>query len=231
MREIVMTLLTFTATISASVLFGFLIGVERQLNGHPAGIRTNVLVSLGSSMFVLCSVLMDAPDPTRIAAQIVTGVGFLCSGIIFKDGMTVRGLNTAATIWCTAAIGVLTSSGQLIYGAVATLLLLAINTIFRPIVNLINPLVQFNEGEKYYTVSITCSEKKEMLVRTIIMNYVSKSKLVLTDLESSDVIGDKVEIQAKLMCYGKRKDNIAEGLLGIVSSEQGVTSVGWELTQ
>ena len=224
-----MTLLDFTLRIAMSILFGFLIGFERQLTGHPAGIRTNILVSLGSSMFVLFSLLMRAPDPTRIAAQVVTGVGFLCSGIIFKEGMNVRGLNTAATIWCTAAVGVLTSSGMILYALIATLLLIASTVVFRPIAYKINPLVRFDENEHYYKVSITCSEQKEMLIRSIIMNYISSTKLVLTDLESGDVTGNKVEIVAKLICHGKRMDDVVEKLVGKISGEQQVTSVGWEL--
>lgn len=226
-----MTLIDFTTRIIAAIIFGFLIGFERQLTGHPAGIRTNILVSLGACMFVEFSLLMNAPDATRIAAQIVTGVGFLCSGIIFKDGVNVRGLNTAATIWCTAAIGVLTSSGMTLYALTATALLILANLIFRPVSNKINPLSRFDEeeNEKYYKISVTCSEQKELLIRSIIMNYISSTKLVLSNLESGDVVGDKVEVIAKLICYGKRKDDIAEKLISTISSEQQVTSAGWKL--
>ncbi|MCL1957085.1 MAG: MgtC/SapB family protein, partial [Fibromonadales bacterium] len=141
-----MSISDFIIRIGASVLFGFLIGFERQLTGHPAGIRTNALVSLGSSIFVIFSLIMETNDQTRVAGQIVTGVGFLCSGIIFKDGVSVRGLNTAATIWCTAAIGVLTSSGYILYATLATALLITVNVIFRPISNKINPI--FDETGK-----------------------------------------------------------------------------------
>lgn len=99
----IMPLLDFIIRIACAVLLGFCIGLERQLTGHIAGIRTNILVCLGACLFTVFSQLTFAPDPTRIAAQVVTGIGFLCSGIIFKDGFNVRGLNTAATIWCTAA--------------------------------------------------------------------------------------------------------------------------------
>jgi len=224
-----MTLLDFTIRIAASILFGFLIGFERQLTGHPAGIRTNVLVCLGSSMFVIFSLIMDPPDRTRIAAQVVTGVGFLCSGIIFKDGVNVRGLNTAATIWCTSAVGVLTSSGLILYALAATGLLITVNVILRPISNKINPIVQFDENGKCYQVTIVCAEDKEMLIRSMIMNHISSSKLVLTDLESQDIVVGKVQIVAKMNGYGKRRDEIAEALIHKISGEQHVTSVGWEI--
>jgi putative Mg2+ transporter-C (MgtC) family protein len=224
-----MTLIDFALRIGASVLFGFLIGVERQLTGHPAGIRTNVLVSFGSSMFVIFSFIIDGPDQTRIAAQIVTGVGFLCSGIIFKDGVTVRGLNTAATIWCSAAIGVLSSSGFISYALLATGLLIGVNVILRPISNKINPILQFEENSKCYQVTVICAEEKELLIRSMIINYISSSKLILTDLENMDVGNGKAQIIAKITSYGKRKDEIVERLIRKISVEPHVTSAGWEV--
>jgi len=222
-----MTLLDFVIRIGASALFGFLIGFERQLTGHPAGIRTNVLVSLGSCIFVILSFIMDTPDRTRIAGQIVTGLGFLCSGIIFKDGVNVRGLNTAATIWCTAAIGVLASSGFILYAFVATLLLVAANVILRPISNKINPL--FDETGKCYQITAVCADDKKKLIRSIITEYISSSKLVLTDLECKNVAEDKVKIIAKMHVYGRHREEIAETLIEKIREEKHVSSVGWEI--
>ena len=79
-----MPLFEFVIRICCAVVFGFLIGLERQITGHVAGIRTNILVSMGACLFTLFSQLMGAPDNTRIAAQVVTGIGFLCGGVIFK---------------------------------------------------------------------------------------------------------------------------------------------------
>ena len=97
--------------IGLSVLLGFLIGLERQITGHPAGIRINVLISMGACLFVMFPLMSGSDEVYRIASYIVSGVGFLCSGVIFKEGGTVRGLNTAATLWCTAAVGVLSFCG------------------------------------------------------------------------------------------------------------------------
>src|SRR5450631_2607160 len=92
----------------AAVVFGALIGVERQLRGHPAGLHTNALVALGSAAYVIVGVLIgDASGPARVVGQVVTGVGFLCAGVIMHQGATVSGINTAATVWCAAAVGVL----------------------------------------------------------------------------------------------------------------------------
>jgi len=217
----------FIIRIGSAVLFGFLIGFERQLTGHPAGIRTNALVSLGSSIFVIFSLIMETNDQTRIAGQIVTGVGFLCTGIIFKDGVGIRGLNTAATIWCTAAIGVLTSSGYTMYAFVATVLLMTVNVILRPISNRISPM--FDETGKCYKITAVCDEDKKMFIRSIIMDHISSAKLILTDLESKDIEGGKSKVIAKMNIYGNHKDEIAETLINKIRGEEHVTSVGWEI--
>ena len=143
-----MVLFDFAVRIICAVGFGFLIGLERQLTGHAAGIRINILVSMGACLFTLFSQFMGVDDTTRIAAQVVTGVGFLCSGIIFKEGLSVRGLNTAATIWCTAAIGVLCSSGFVLYAALATGILLASNLIFRFAAEKIQPLASMDPRKR-----------------------------------------------------------------------------------
>jgi len=88
------------------------IGFERQWRQRLAGLRTNSLVAIGAASFVIfASLIPGEASPTRVAAQVVSGIGFLGAGLIFREGMSVRGLNTAATLWCSAAIGVLAGAG------------------------------------------------------------------------------------------------------------------------
>jgi putative Mg2+ transporter-C (MgtC) family protein len=92
---------------------GASIGLERQWRQHLAGLRTNTLVALGAAIFITYGrAVSDADGATRIAAQVVTGIGFLGAGVIFKEGLNVRGLNTAATLWCSAAVGLLAGEGE-----------------------------------------------------------------------------------------------------------------------
>jgi putative Mg2+ transporter-C (MgtC) family protein len=103
---------------------GALIGGEREIHGHPAGIRTHMLVALGSGLFTVLSIhgFGQGPgvpiDPTRIAAQIVSGIGFLGAGAILKDGIVIRGLTTAASLWATAAVGMAAGAGEYVVGGV-----------------------------------------------------------------------------------------------------------------
>jgi putative Mg2+ transporter-C (MgtC) family protein len=92
---------------------GGIVGLERRLRGHPAGIHTNALVSLGSAAFVIAGLSLGG-DVSRVAAQVVTGSGFICAGVILHRGTDIRGLNTAATLWCASAMGVLSGVNQLL---------------------------------------------------------------------------------------------------------------------
>jgi putative Mg2+ transporter-C (MgtC) family protein len=114
-----------------SAVFGAAIGLEREINGHPAGMRTHLLVSLGSALFTVMSIYGFGPstpatpvDPSRIAAQIVSGIGFLGAGAIIKDGLSIRGLTTAASLWATAAVGLAAGAAQHILAGVGALIII-----------------------------------------------------------------------------------------------------------
>jgi putative Mg2+ transporter-C (MgtC) family protein len=111
---------------------GAAVGVEREIHNHPAGIRTHMLVALGSGLFTVLSIygfLLEgtntAPvDPTRIAAQVVSGIGFLGAGAILKDGVVIRGLTTAASLWATAAVGMAAGAGEYVLALVSAVIIL-----------------------------------------------------------------------------------------------------------
>lgn len=112
-----------------AAVFGAMIGLEREIHGHQAGVRTHMLVSLGSAIFTVLSIYgfravagTGSVDPSRISAQIVTGIGFLGAGAIIKFGMNVRGLTTAASLWVVAAVGLAAGTGSYFVAAVGTAL-------------------------------------------------------------------------------------------------------------
>ncbi|MBF6595162.1 MAG: MgtC/SapB family protein [Thermaceae bacterium] len=112
----------FALRLVVALAFGAAIGYERARRQGLAGIRTNALVACAAAQFVMLSSLLGGGDPTRIAAQVVSGIGFLGAGVILRDGtMNVRGLNTAATLWGAAAVGSLTGSGFMVYALLGTL--------------------------------------------------------------------------------------------------------------
>lgn len=129
-----MTWITFAIRLFAALLLGGAIGLERQWRQRMTGLRTNALVAVGSALFVMMGGLINGDGSQgRVAAYVVSGIGFLGGGVILKDGFHIRGMNTAATLWCTAAVGSLIGLGFIPFAAIAVLAVLAANVVLRPI--------------------------------------------------------------------------------------------------
>ncbi len=219
----------FVLRVFLSLLLGFVIGLERELTGHPAGIRINVLIALGTSLFTLFPILYGSEQVFRVGASIISGVGFLCSGVIFKDSGSVRGINTAATLWCTAAIGVLSSTGKVLIAVTATIILVLSNVIFRFVVRKIKPYTKDEVNEQVYKISITCEEDEERNIRLSLLKGIINKNVYLTYLKSGDAVGNKVEIIAKYGIKGKFKNSYMEDIVSSVLKNDAVVSAGWEL--
>src|SRR5437868_11530509 len=116
---------------------GAAIGLERNFHRKPAGLRTNILIAVGSALFTVMSIVIGGASntPDRIAAQIVTGIGFLGGGAILRSGMTVHGMTTAATIWVNAAVGMAAGAGEYLMAAVATVITLIVLAALAPLEN------------------------------------------------------------------------------------------------
>lgn len=133
----------FLNRLLCALIGGVLIGIERQLRKRNAGLAVNALVSVGACLFILISesvitaaVLSGGPvnnDNLRVLSQVVTGVGFLGAGVIMKDGFTIHGLNSAATVWCSAAVGCMCGYGMWRQSGIAVLVILFINWIVKNI--------------------------------------------------------------------------------------------------
>jgi putative Mg2+ transporter-C (MgtC) family protein len=143
-----MTTLEFTLRLFTALVAGMLIGFERQWQHKAAGLRTNTLVSAGAALFVLLSINLTQQqgDVTRIIGQVVTGIGFLGAGIIFKEGFSVHGLTTAATVWCSAAIGSFAAAGYFTDTLIGVIAIISVNS-------LLIPLDRWLSTRKEYTAS------------------------------------------------------------------------------
>src|SRR3979490_1671589 len=126
-------------SLSAAFVLGTVSGAERQYRQRSAGLRTNVLVAVGAAAFVdLANHLTGSEGSVRVIAYVVSGIGFLGAGAIMKEGMNVRGLNTAATLWASAAVGCCAGADMVAQAALLTIFVLGGNTLLRPLVNAIN---------------------------------------------------------------------------------------------
>ena len=219
----------FALRVLLSLCLGFFIGLERQLTGHSAGIRINVLICLGTSLFTLFPMLYGSDQTFRVGSSIISGVGFLCSGVIFKENGSVRGMNTAATLWCSAAIGILATTGKIVIAVTATSVLIISNLILRPLTNRINPFGYGDESENEYRVSVTCQESAEFEIRELLLHSNRRRALFLKNLDSSDVIGEKVEVIAEFTSRGKTQGLVLEEVVTKILKNNKVISAGWEI--
>jgi putative Mg2+ transporter-C (MgtC) family protein len=224
--------LQFMARLSVALLLGALVGLERQWRQRMAGTRTNALVAAGAAAFVMAGSLLDS-DPTaagRLASYVVSGVGFLGAGVIFKDGANVRGLNTAATIWCSAAIGVLTGLGAMNLSLLLALAVLLANTILRPLAYKLHPVLPSAESsETLYGINLICRESDEAHLRSLLLATISQSKVSLQALHSvDDPPAGQVRLSAEVTTMGRQNNEVENTALRL-SIEPGVTSLSWAL--
>jgi hypothetical protein len=136
-----MDMLTVALRLAIALLLGSAIGIEREWYHKMAGLRTNALVALGAAGYVVFSAIVDRGDPTRVAGQVVSGIGFLGAGVILREGINVSGINTAATLWCSAIVGTLAGAGFLAEGTIAAGFVLVANFLLRPLVRRLNQQV------------------------------------------------------------------------------------------
>ena len=228
-----MTIPIEQATINLAVALGLsaVIGFERQWRNRLAGLRTNTLVALGAATFVIFAALIPGEaSPARVAAQVVSGIGFLGAGLIFREGLSVRGLNTAATLWCSAAIGVLAGAGYLLYATVATAFVVFVNLLLRPIVSFINrqPLTAA-EIETGYLVSVTCRSDDEAHIRALLLQGLASCGLALRRLDSTNLEGTAHVAVSALVSASQRIDAEVERIVGRLSLEQTVSAARWQV--
>lgn len=220
----------FMLRLGCALLCGAAIGAERQWRQRTAGLRTYTLVAMGSALFIMVGCLVPDTSSTRIASYVVSGVGFLGAGVIMRSGVNIRGINTAATIWCSSALGTLSGFGHFGFAFVGAAAVLAVNTLLRPVVALINRQpVDVTEQEFRYSLQLTCLGRQEAQLRTLLVQLTSASPLVLHELET--VVG-KTQTHAVLraaLSSGERMDAEVEQLVSRLSLEKNVVGVSWQL--
>ncbi|WP_044560500.1 MgtC/SapB family protein [Azospirillum sp. B4] len=216
--------------LAMALTLGSAIGFERQLHQKMAGLRTNALVALGSAGFVVFSAMVGQGDPTRVAAQVVSGIGFLGAGVILREGVNVHGLNTAATLWCSAMVGTFAGGGYWAPSLAAAGFVVVTNLILRPLVRRMNRrILVATDVVTHYTVSVTCKGAEEAHIRSLLMHALTHGGLGLRRIDSQDVPDTtKVEVSANAVSP-TRNDAALEQMVGRLSLEPYVYAVSWEV--
>ncbi len=233
----VTTLSGFAVHLLAAAVLGAIIGLERQYTRHPAGILTNLLVCLGSFAFTAFSYLCfrNGVDLTRVAAGIVSGIGFLGAGVIMREGGNIRGLNTAATVWSSAAVGILCCINNLLYAAMVSAAIVFLHLVLHPISHRIDKLRKYDKSdnskeEALYHISVVCPDEAELEVRKNIMSIIkNEPEALLHTLETVNIPNeDNKKIRAYISTQTSN-DSLIESLITKVGKNEEIISAGWKI--
>jgi putative Mg2+ transporter-C (MgtC) family protein len=216
--------------LGVAMLLGGLIGFQRQWRQRMAGLRTNSLVAIGAAGFVVFSMMASRDNsPTRVAAQVVSGVGFLGAGVILREGINITGLNTAATLWCSAMVGTFAGAGQLAASGIAAGFVVLTNLFLRPLVRLINRQPHgAAEVETHYSVELRCQGDQEAHIRALLLQAASAVGLGLRRLTSENLEDSPQVTVSALLVSADPNDSALEQIIGRISLEPFVTAVHWQ---
>ncbi|MGE0420044.1 MAG: MgtC/SapB family protein [Acetobacteraceae bacterium] len=223
---------TTSAHLILAMLLGTIIGIERQWRQRTAGLRTTVLVCIGAASFVdlAATVAPSTTGTTQVIAYVVSGVGFLGAGAIMREGLTVRGLNTAATLWCSAAVGASAGVGEISGALATTIAIIFINSMVRPI-------VQRLERRKAQPVDETVSCSMHVVVRAdaapaargLLLAGLGAGGATVLGLSSGEIEGQpgRVELRADVTVPAGATARVLEPAVERLDELAAVISVRW----
>jgi putative Mg2+ transporter-C (MgtC) family protein len=212
---------------TAAIFCGAVIGMERQARQQMAGVRTNALVALGACSFVVFSQQFPGdPNQTRVAAQIISGIGFLGAGLIFRDGSRVHGLNTAATLWCSAGVGMMCGAGALHLAAILTTMVLVLNLFLRPVVAFIDKrLLHGRAREQTVRLRLVCRSDREEDLRALALRMLIQAGYRVVEMDSHpSEDGAGVEVILVLSSLEHSHEGL-EKAVALLAVEPGVSHV------
>ena len=216
--------------LGTALVLGALIGLERQLRQGLGGIRVYTLVSFGSALFVLSGAMAVGHDYSRAAAQVVSGIGFICAGMIFKHGISVRGLNQAATIWASSAIGVLAGAGLFLPAVLGAVGILFVNLVIRSFSQELEAkLLDGGSDLFHYQVEVECKLGHADTVRLQLSSELSSDAPIrLTGISSEEGSTPQVRrVRADYASTASAEDEM-QRLVGRVGLVDAVKSIRWK---
>jgi putative Mg2+ transporter-C (MgtC) family protein len=214
-----------------ALLLGSVIGMERQWRQRAAGLRTNTLVCFGAAAFVDLGSTV-APGSTQIIAYVVSGVGFLGAGAIMKDGGSVRGLNTAATLWCSAAVGACAGAGEMLDAVFVTVLLLGINVALRPLARFIDrrSLATFNT-HILYRLRLSCETAHQADAQLQLTTAIAERALTLRQLSAEKMVETENSIVQAIVESSTMDPVMLDKLVEELRASPWTDSVEWTQTE
>jgi putative Mg2+ transporter-C (MgtC) family protein len=222
------SLLDTFVSVATAFLLGGLIGFERQVRQRTAGLRTNTLVAVGAAVFVdMANRLHGHDGAVHVAAYVVSGIGFLGAGAIMKEGANVTGLNTAATLWGSAAVGACAGADLIGEAAIAALFVLASNTLLRPVVNRINRRPVDEElAEATYALYVVCRRDVQAAVQDRLVELLEAASYPVRDVDQHAFGQADTEIEATLYATAVDADEL-DRVVAQLERQSGVLQAFW----
>lgn len=225
-----LTIYDFTLRLTIAFVLGAVIGTERQWRQRMAGLRTNMLVALGACMFVALGVRIGGDATGRVTSYVVSGIGFLGAGVIMKDGVNIRGLNTAATLWCSAAIGAFCGTGFIAEACIGSAFIILTHVMMRPLGARLSrlPIHKDTSVPVHYFIIIKCRQEVENHLRVLLLQFTNHDeKILLRSLKSTDDNDSSIAfITAEILANGN-EDATMEKIVGRLTIEHQVYEVSW----
>ena len=223
--------LSIAPNLLLAVALGALVGVERQFRQRFIGLTTHALVALGAAAFTSLAVLIESGSDVRMGGQVVTGIGFLGAGLIMRDGLSVRGLSSAATVWATGAIGTLAGYGFYIGALETTALVVLINLALPRLGGVLERFAPEREAvERFYVIELKCSAQDEAEMRARLLKAMQVHELRLHALESH-ALATTAEVEVEAIVYSRREENeLVERLVGELSASPLIFAAKWTST-
>jgi putative Mg2+ transporter-C (MgtC) family protein len=223
--------ITTLICLSVAFVMGCLIGLERQIRQRNAGLRTMVLVSIGAAAFAHLGLrLWGTEGEVRIIAYVVSGIGFLGAGVIMKEGAEIRGLNTAATLWATAAVGAFAGAGLIVEATMLTAFVLGGNTLLRPLVDYVNRRpINPNETEASYRVHVLCAPADVSEARDSLYAALESHNYPVRDIEVLSETEEVVELAALLVPTTAKAQDL-DHIISVLEHDEHVESATWTVS-
>jgi len=224
----------FGLRLLSALLLGSLVGFERQWRQRMAGTRTNALVAAGAAAFVMSGLLLDNDLSARgrIVSYIVSGVGFLGAGVIFKDSGNVRGLNTAATIWCSAAMGALSGLGALNLALLVAAAVLFTNLALRPLAYRLHPVLpEAAPAETRYLIRLACRFSVAAHIRALLLSTINNLPVTLHSIQGEhEDDSNEAHLRAELTTPGRNNEAVEQVVMRL-SMEDEVSTLSWSVVE
>jgi len=224
-------LIKTTFALLTAFALGGIIGFERQWRQRTAGLRTNVLVAVGSAAFVDLGMRVAGSDGSvRVISYIVSGIGFLGAGVIMKEGAQIRGINTAATLWASAAVGAFAGSGLFGEASLVAVFVLAGNTLLRPLANYINRRpISHQSTEAIYRIHVTCGRDAVAEARDLIYEELEQRNYPIRDIETISEGPELIELAATLVPTTANPDDL-DAVTRHLERHDSIVSATWTVS-